>query len=102
MAAYVVAQMQVTDPKMYREYASKIGPTAIPYGGKILAANDAETKEGEPPYARTVIGEFPSLESARSWYESEAYQAILPLRLNSTTGTLVMVEGFSLPPVTGD
>jgi len=94
--------MQVNNPKMYREHASKIGPTAIPYGGKILAANDAEAKEGAPPYARTVIAEFPSLESVRSWHESAAYQAILPLRLKSTTGTLVMVEGFSLPPATGD
>jgi len=102
MAAYLVAQMQVDDPKMYREYASKIGPTAVPYGGKILAARDAEVREGEPPFARTVIGEFPSLQAARSWYDSEAYQAILPLRLKSTTGTLVMVEGFSLPPVPED
>jgi uncharacterized protein (DUF1330 family) len=102
MTAYVVAQMQVNDPKMYREYASKIGSTAVPYGGRILAAHDAEVKEGTPPYARTVIGGFPSLEAARSWYESEAYQAVLPLRLKSTTGTLVMVEGFSLPPVAED
>ena len=94
--------MQVNDAKMYREYASKVGPTAVPYGGKILAANDAEFREGTPPYARTIVGEFPSLEAARSWYESEPYQAILRLRLNSTTGTLVMVEGFSLPPATGD
>jgi uncharacterized protein (DUF1330 family) len=102
MPAYVIAQMQVNDSKMYREYASKIGPTAAAYGARILAANDAEVREGAPQYARTVIGEFPSLDAARSWYESEAYRAILPLRLKSTTGTLVMVEGFSLPPVEGD
>ena len=102
MPAYVIAQMQVNDPKMYRKYASKLGPTAAPYGARILAATDAEIREGAPPYTRTVIGEFPSLEAARSWYESETYQAILPLRLKSTSGTLVMVEGFSLPPVPDD
>jgi len=44
MPAYVIAQMQVNDPDMYRDYASKIGPTVAPYRGKILAANDAETR----------------------------------------------------------
>jgi uncharacterized protein (DUF1330 family) len=100
MAAYLVAQMQVNDPNMYRDYTSKVSPTIVPYGGRILAANDAEVKEGAPPYARTVIAEFPSLDAARSWHDSDAYQAVLPLRLQSTIGTLSMVESFSLPPAT--
>jgi uncharacterized protein (DUF1330 family) len=98
MPAYVIVQITVHDPKNHREYASNIRATAASFGARMLAT-DAEIKEGSPPYIRTVIGEFPPVEAARSWYESEAYQAILPLRLNSTTGTLVMVEGFSLPPV---
>ena len=100
MAAYLVAQMQVNDPNMYRDYASKVGPTIAPYGGRILSANDAEVREGNPPYARTVIAEFPSLDAARAWYASDVYEAVLPLRLQSTIGTLVMVEGFLLPPAT--
>jgi uncharacterized protein (DUF1330 family) len=100
MAAYVIAQMRVHDPEKYREYASKVGPTVVPHGGEFLAATDAEVREGAPPYVRTIIGQFPSLAAARSWYDSDAYQAILPLRLQSTIGTLVMLEGFSLPPAT--
>jgi uncharacterized protein (DUF1330 family) len=100
MAAYVIAQMEVHDPAKYREYASKVGPTAAPYDGRILAANDAEPKEGEPAHRRTIIGEFPSLEQLRAWYDSDAYREILPLRLESTTSVLFFVEGFSLPPVT--
>jgi uncharacterized protein (DUF1330 family) len=99
MAAYVIAQMTVHDPAMYREYASKLAPTAAPYKGRLLAANDAESREGEPALRRTIIGEFPSLEDARAWYESDAYQAILPLRLQSTTSVLFFVEGFTMPPV---
>ena len=99
MAAYVIAQMEVHDPVKYREYASKVGQTTSAYGGRILAASDAEVKEGEPPFRRTIIGEFSSSKNLRAWYESDAYREILPLRLESTTGILFFVEGFSLPPI---
>ena len=98
MAAYIVAQMQVNDIDMYYDYASKIAPTVRPFGGRLVAANYAEVREGALPYKRTVIGEFPSLEAARSWYESEAYQEIIGLRKSATEGVLFFVEGMTMPP----
>jgi uncharacterized protein (DUF1330 family) len=97
MPAYVIAQMQVHNIEKYREYASKVMATVTVYDGKLLAADTVDVREGEQPYPRTVIGEFPTAEIARAWYESPAYQAILPLRLESTTGSLYIVEGFSMP-----
>jgi uncharacterized protein (DUF1330 family) len=98
MAAYIIAQMTVNDIDMYYDYAAKLPPTAAPFGGRLLAANDAEIKEGTLPYLRTIIGEFPTLEAARSWYESDAYQAIVGLRQNATDGALFFVEGMTMPP----
>src|SRR5438094_8523675 len=98
MPAYVIAQFDVNDVDMYYEYASKIFETTKGYGGRILAANDAEVREGSLPHLRTIGGEFPSLEEARAWCESEGDQAIIHLRRNSTTGHLCMVEGPALPP----
>jgi uncharacterized protein (DUF1330 family) len=98
MAAYVIAQFDVHDVDMYYEYASKIGPTVAGFGGEILAANDAEVREGSILHLRTIVGEFPSLEQARRWYDSEGYQAIIGLRKNATTGHLLMVEGLVMPP----
>lgn len=97
MPAYVIAQMQVHDIEKYREYASKVMATIAAYEGKLLAADTVDVREGTQPYPRTVIGEFPTADAARAWYESPDYQAILPLRLGSTTGTLYIVEGFSIP-----
>ena len=51
---------------------------------------------------RTVLGEFPTMEAAKTWYESDEYRAILPLRTQSTKGTLLMVEGFSMPEASAD
>ncbi len=101
MAAYVVAQMHVHDVAKYLDYASKVGATIGNHGGKILTASEAEVREGSPPFTRTVIGEFPTLEAGREWYESEEYRAILPLRLESTTGSLFFVEGIAAPPTPG-
>ena len=99
MPAYVIAQMTVHDIDMYYEYASKLAPTIAPYGGKVLAANDAEVREGSLTHFRTVIGEFPDLASLRAWYESDAYQAIIKLRQNATEGAaLFFVEGITMPP----
>ena len=99
MAAYVIGQLEVHDPAKYREYATQVAATAAAFGGKFLAANDADVKEGEPPTLRTIVGEFPSSEDANAWYESDAYRKILPLRLESTTSIVLFVEGFSLPPM---
>ena len=99
MAAYVVAQMHVHDLEKYLVYASKVGATIGNHGGKIVAASEAEVREGSPPFTRTVIAEFPTSEAAREWYESEEYRAILPLRLEATTGTLFFVEGITMPPM---
>ena len=98
MAAYVVAQMHVHDLEKYLLYASQVGATIGSYGGKILTASEADVREGEPPFTRTIIGEFPTLQAAHDWYDSEEYRAILPLRLESTTGSLFFVEGIAMPP----
>jgi uncharacterized protein (DUF1330 family) len=49
--------------------------------------------EGEWAHPRTVIIEFPSREAAEGWYNSPAYQKIISLRLKSTVGNLVILDG---------
>ena len=62
---------------------------------KILAFDlEPEIVEGPVTHPRTVLLEFPSREAFRAWYDSPEYQAVLPLRLQSVAGTLVVAEGF--------
>ena len=98
MSAYVIAQFDVNDVDMYYDYAAKIFPTLKPYGGRIVAANDAEVREGTLLHLRTIVGEFPDIAAAKAWYESDAYQAIIDLRKNATQGALFFVEGMTMPP----
>ena len=52
---------------------------------------------GCPADSRTVTIEFPSRDEFRAWYDSAAYREVLPLRLESVPGNMVVVDGF-VPP----
>ena len=97
MPVYVIAQGRIENPEMLSDYVSKVVPQIQSGGGRILGFDESpEIIEGEVSHPRTVILEFPSRQAFRDWYESDAYQAILPLRLESAPGTLIVVNGF--PP----
>jgi uncharacterized protein (DUF1330 family) len=80
---------------MLDQYVAKVIPTIQSAGGRILGFDEtAEVVEGDVEYPRTVVLEFESREAFRAWYDSPDYQAILPLRLESAPGTLILVNGL--------
>lgn len=94
MAAYVIAEVEVTDPVAYEEYRKLVAPTIAQYGGRFLVrGGKVESREGgwNPP--RFVIVEFPSLERAREWYQSPEYAPALALRLKASRSRLIIAEG---------
>jgi len=96
MSVYVVAQSRIDDRERLAEYVGKALPTIQAGGGRVLAFDETpEVVEGEIAHPRTVILEFPSHEVFRAWYDSEGYQAILPLRLESAPGTLIVANGLA-------
>ena len=94
MTAYLIATETVKDEAMFARYRHEIMPTLAAFGARFIARGGAlSVLEGEWPHRRLVIIEFPSRAAAEGWYHSEAYQAIIGLRLNSTVGNLVIVDG---------
>jgi uncharacterized protein (DUF1330 family) len=56
------------------------------HGGRILVrGGDPQPFDGTTPQRRLVIVEFDDPEAARIFYYSDAYQAVLPFRLNAST-----------------
>ena len=93
MRALVIVQENLQDPAMFEAYRKEVMPTLAPFGAKFLVRGGALTvREGQWPYERTAVLEFPSRAQAEAWYDSPAYQKILPLRLNSTTCNFVIVD----------
>jgi uncharacterized protein (DUF1330 family) len=97
MPICVVVQGRIENREKLDEYVAKVMPLIQSGGGRILGFDESpEIVEGEIELPRTVILEFPSRDAFRAWYDSEDYQAILPLRLESAPGTMILVNGF--PP----
>lgn len=93
MAAYLVASYTITDPEGYAPYPAAVAPTLVPFGGKLVSADfTSDVLEGQP-HPVTIVVEFPSKEAAHDWYNSPAYQEVLPLRRNHTEGVAVIVAG---------
>jgi len=95
MAAYVIAEVEVTDPVAYEEYRRTVPATIAQYGGKYLVRGGAtETKEGGWAPARFVILEFPSLAQAQRWYDSPEYRPALAIRQRASRSKLIFAEGL--------
>jgi len=94
MAAYVIAEVNVTDPKLYDDYKKLVPATVEKYGGRFAVRGGAvDSKEGGWAPARLVVLEFPSMEKARAWYDSPEYAPALALRLKAAKARLILVEG---------
>ena len=94
MRAYVIVQEEIHDQRMFELYRKDVIPTIEAFGGRfIVRGGKLTTLEGQWAYDRTVIIEFPSRADAEGWYRSPAYQKIMPLRLKSSKGNFVIVDG---------
>ncbi|GAA2630101.1 DUF1330 domain-containing protein [Actinomadura fulvescens] len=94
MSAYGVGHLhEVTMGPGIVEYLERIDATLEPFGGKfIVHGAKAEVKEGDFRGDLIVI-EFPDLDRAREWYDSAAYQAIIPLRADNSVGDIFLLDG---------
>jgi len=96
MAAYVIVDLVVTDPVTMDEYRKQVPTTLAKYGGRFLVRGGAHhTVEGDWKPNRVVVLEFPSLEQAKRWYDSEEYREPKAMRLRAGRANLIMVEGVA-------
>lgn len=94
MSAYVIVDIEITDPEGYQAY-KELAPAAVAhYGGKYLArGGKTETLEGDWKPGRLVILEFPSVEHAKAWLNSPEYAPAKALRHQYAHSRMVVVQG---------
>ncbi len=94
MSAYIIADIEVTDPEGFEQYRSQVAPMIAKHGAKYLVRGGAfETREGDWTPNRLVVLEFSSMAAAKEFYDSDEYRPLKELRLRSTNSRLVLVEG---------
>ena len=94
MAAYIVVQIEITDPETFETYRAQVPATLEPYGGEfIVRGGDMEILEGEWAVPRCVVIRFPGKESAKAWYASAEYEDPKALRQASANTNMIVLDG---------
>ena len=95
MPAYVLAEIEVTNPEGYKEYTTHVPATIAKYGGRfVVRGGKATALEGEWPERRRVLIEFPSADAARKWFDSPEYEKPKAMRQANSQGRLLLLEGI--------
>ena len=97
MPAYVINDMEITDPLRFEEYKRLSPATVAAYGGRFLARGGQVTAlEGDWQPKRMVMLEFPSVAQAQAWLDSPEYAPARRLRQLSAKARMVVIEGLAL------
>lgn len=95
MSAYIIVEVNITDPVAYEEY-KQLTPAAIAaYDGKfIIRGAQAETLEGDWNPERIVVLAFPSVERAKEWWNSELYTTAKVIRQRAAKTKMIVIQGL--------
>ena len=94
ITAYVIADIDITDPVAFEEYRKFAQPTVAAYGGKyLIRGGGCEVLEGVWSPKRLVVLEFESMGQAKQWYGSPEYSKALPMFRKGAIRNLILIEG---------
>lgn len=94
MSAYLIAEVEVTDPAVFEQYRAGVPATIAAYGGKYLVRGGAlEVLEGTWQPKRVILLQFDSMARLKEWYGSKEYAPLLTLRKKCATTSVVAIEG---------
>ena len=95
MSAFLIVDTAIKDADKYEEYKQLARPIAEKFGGRYRARGGAmdirDTTLWSP--TRVVIIEFPDMNRARSFLDSDDYAPIKALREQNADCTLFLLEG---------
>jgi uncharacterized protein (DUF1330 family) len=92
--AYVVVDVEATDPERAARYREMSGPSVEHHGGHFLARGGAlAVLEGDWEPDRLVVIEFASMDAARAWFDSDDYGEARSVRAGAGTWRMVIVDG---------
>ena len=94
MKAYIIVDVNITNPSRYEDYRKLTPASLVPYDGKFIVRGGAtETLEGEWLPGRVVVLEFPSVQLAKAWWSSAGYAPAKAIRQSAADTKMIIVEG---------
>jgi len=95
MSAYIIADTKIENAQAYETYKAQARPIAEKFGGVYLARGGAMDVLDDDLWqpTRIVIIEFPDMEKARAFANSEEYKPVAAIRHANAKSTLLIVDG---------
>lgn len=94
--AYVVNEIEVTDPAGFQTYAARQGALLQSFGGRFLVRGGAtETIAGTPVGQRVVIYVFEGMDKLEAWRKAPEQQELTAIRDRSSRFRSFAVEGLA-------
>ena len=94
MAYYLVADMSITDPELFAEFAEAVPATVRQYGGRyLIRGGELEVAQGDWTPNRLVVIEFESMDQAKAWYDSPEYEGPKQTLARSSNSNFIFIEG---------
>src|SRR5712672_4050398 len=95
LKGYFFVEIEIADPAAYEAYRTKVPDIISAHGGRILVrGGDPQPLDGVIPHRRRVIVEFDSPEAVTTFYHSDAYQGVLPIRIKASKGFVCLLTGM--------
>ena len=96
MAAYFIAHGTLKDAKKMEEYVERSSPIVASFGGEFIGVgNVSAVLTGSHNHKRTALFKFPNTAAVESWYNSEPYKELWPLRKQAGDFDFVVFEEYS-------
>jgi uncharacterized protein (DUF1330 family) len=93
-SAYILANVDVTDPQQYEQYKKLSSVAMQAHGAEVcVRGGKVDVLEGDWNPGRVVILKFPSPEKARAFYESPEYAAARKAREGAAVMRMLLIEG---------
>ena len=94
MSAYIIVEIEVTDPVGYEDYKKQAAATVHKFGGKyIVRGGQTEVLEGDWIPKRIVVLEFPTAARAKEWLNCDEYREPRKMRHRTARTNMIVVEG---------
>ena len=94
MACYLVADMRISDPQPFAEFAEAVPATVEKYGGRyLIRGGKFEVAQGDWTPDRVVVIEFGSMDQAKAWYDSPEFEGPKQTLARSSNSNFIFVEG---------
>ncbi len=96
MSAYCFwDNIEVSDPAKLEEYKERVLPIVEKFGGRyLILGGRSDVVEGNWPLSFPIVIEFPNMDVAHRWYQSEDYADLKALRQSASKANAIFIEGI--------